>query len=51
MSATYDVMTKEFVFNTPSIKAYKFFPGGLGKTSTHCVLYARLITLGKDYGV
>jgi len=39
-TATYDPATKEIVFNTPSIEATKFWPGGLGKTSNHAVLYA-----------
>ena len=37
--------------NTPSLSATKFWPGGLGKTANHCVLYARLISNGKDHGV
>lgn len=50
-TATYDAATKEFVVHTPCRSATKFWPGGLGKTSTHCVLYARLISLGVDHGV
>lgn len=29
----------------------QWWPGGLGKASTHAVVYARLITEGKDYGI
>jgi len=50
-TATYDPATREFVMNTPSLSATKFWPGGLGKTANHCVLYARLISNGKDHGV
>jgi acyl-CoA oxidase len=50
-TATYDPNSREFVFHTPSIQAIKFWPGGLGKSATHCVLYSRLITGGKDQGV
>eukprot|EP00347_Sterkiella_histriomuscorum_P013776 403363411 len=50
-TATYDPTTKEIVFHSPTIESTKFWPGGLGKTSTHIVLYARLISNGKDYGV
>lgn len=50
-TATYDAATKEFVINTPSLSATKFWPGGLGKTANHCVLYARLISQGQDHGV
>jgi len=31
--------------------AIKFWPGGLGKSTTHAVIYARLISQGKDHGV
>ena len=50
-TATYDDSSKEFIIHTPSISATKFWPGGLGKTANHCVLYARLISKGKDHGV
>lgn len=29
-TATYDVDTKEFVFNSPTLSSFKFWPGGLG---------------------
>ncbi|CDW72792.1 acyl-oxidase family protein [Stylonychia lemnae] len=50
-SATYDVNTKEIVFNSPTIESTKFWPGGLGKSSTHAVVYAQLISQGKKHGV
>ena len=50
-TATYDEKTKEYVIHTPCLEATKFWPGGLGKTASHCVLYARLISQGKDHGV
>lgn len=43
-TATYDVNTKEFIFNSPTIESIKFWPGSIGKTANHCVIYARLIT-------
>jgi acyl-CoA oxidase len=43
-TATFDTLTQEFVFHTPTTSAIKFWPGGLGKSSTHCVLFARLIS-------
>lgn len=50
-TATFDPHTQEFIFNTPTIQAAKFWPGGLGKSTTHAIIYARLITQGKDHGV
>ena len=29
----------------------QWWPGGLGKVSTHALTYARLLTDGRDYGV
>jgi len=41
----------EWDIHTPSLTASKWWIGGLGETSTHCALYARLRTKGEDYGV
>ena len=48
--AVYDKATHEFVFHTPTDSGIKWWPGGLGKTSTHCILMARLVIEGKDLG-
>jgi acyl-CoA oxidase len=45
-TATFDNQTKEWVFHTPNIQATKFWPGGIGKVSTHTILLARVITNG-----
>jgi acyl-CoA oxidase len=38
--------------NSLCVSSYwQWWPGGLGKASTHAVVYARLITEGKDYGI
>ncbi|KAL5551428.1 hypothetical protein UlMin_001604 [Ulmus minor] len=50
-TATFDSQTDEFIIDSPTLTASKWWPGGLGKISTHAVVYARLITNGKDYGV
>mmetsp|Transcript_25584 Transcript_25584/g.35156 ORF Transcript_25584/g.35156 Transcript_25584/m.35156 type:complete len:685 (-) Transcript_25584:208-2262(-) len=42
-TATFDIGTQEFVIDTPTLTATKWWPGGLGKTATHCVLHARLL--------
>ena len=49
-TATYDMGTDEFLINTPSLSAAKWWPGGLGHTATHAVVYANLIIAGKNYG-
>lgn len=50
-TATFDPKTDEFVMHSPTLIATKWWPGGLGKVSTHAIVYARLLTDGKDYGV
>ncbi|KAE8802486.1 peroxisomal acyl-coenzyme A oxidase 1-like [Hordeum vulgare] len=50
-TATFDPSTDEFVMHSPTLTSSKWWPGGLGKASTHAVVYARLITEGKDYGI
>ena len=50
-TATLDLKTDEWVIHTPSIKATKFWPGGLGLTATHAVVFAQLIIDGNTHGV
>ncbi|KAH9721161.1 peroxisomal acyl-coenzyme A oxidase 1 [Citrus sinensis] len=50
-TATFDPQTDEFVVHSPTLTSSKWWPGGLGKVSTHAVVYARLITDGQDHGV
>ena len=50
-TATYDPATEEFVLNTPTLRAMKWWPGGLGKTATHTALYAQLVVGEKDLGL
>ncbi|KJE89207.1 palmitoyl-CoA oxidase [Capsaspora owczarzaki ATCC 30864] len=49
--ATYDKSTQEFVLNSPTLTATKWWPGALGKTSTHCVVFARLVISDRECGV
>ncbi|XP_054003972.1 peroxisomal acyl-coenzyme A oxidase 3 [Hylaeus anthracinus] len=42
--ATYDVKSKSFILHTPDFEAAKCWSGGLGKTATHAVIFAQLIT-------
>ncbi|KAJ8436310.1 hypothetical protein Cgig2_005234 [Carnegiea gigantea] len=50
-TATFDPETDEFIINSPTLTSCKWWPGGLGKVSTHAVVYARLITDGEEHGV
>ena len=49
--ATYDSTTKEFVIHSPTITAYKWWPGGLGHTVNYAVVFAQLYTQGKHHGI
>ena len=49
-TATYDGAAQEFVLETPTVTATKWWPGGLGKTTTHAVVMARLLLHGVDRG-
>ncbi|CAM9486736.1 unnamed protein product, partial [Chrysoparadoxa australica] len=50
-TATFDIKSGCFMLHSPTLTSTKWWPGGLGKTATHCILMARLITKGKDHGV
>ncbi|KAL8594946.1 hypothetical protein ACOMHN_038743 [Nucella lapillus] len=50
-TATYDPKTQEFVINTPTVTATKYWPGGLGKTANSCVVMAQLISQGQKLGM
>ncbi|XP_026759159.1 probable peroxisomal acyl-coenzyme A oxidase 1 [Galleria mellonella] len=50
-TATYDPETEEFILNTPTLTAYKWWPGGLGHTVNHCIILAQLYTQGKCHGI
>ena len=45
-TATFDKLIDEFIINTPTIRATKFWPGGLGKIATHAVVMAKMIIDG-----
>ena len=50
-TATLDLATDEFVINTPTITASKYWPGDLGHFSSHAIVFARMIIDGSDNGV
>ncbi|KAI8065859.1 hypothetical protein BC940DRAFT_340932 [Gongronella butleri] len=49
-TATYDTSTETFDLHSPTLTASKWWIGGLGKTATHAIVMARLVTNGKDHG-
>lgn len=50
-TAIFDEKTDEFIINTPSLMATKFWPGDLGFWSSHTIVFAKLIIDGNKYGV
>lgn len=49
--AVYDSKTEEFVLNSPSLTAYKWWPGGLGHSANYAVVVAQLYTKGQCHGI
>ncbi|XP_052765412.1 peroxisomal acyl-coenzyme A oxidase 1-like [Mya arenaria] len=49
--ATYDPATEEFIINSPTITAMKYWPAGLGRTCNYAVVMAQLNTQGKNMGI
>ncbi|XP_043918737.1 peroxisomal acyl-coenzyme A oxidase 3 [Protopterus annectens] len=51
-TARYDPETHEFILNSPDFEAAKFWVGNMGKTATHSLVYAQLITPdGQCHGI
>ncbi|XP_048728454.1 peroxisomal acyl-coenzyme A oxidase 1-like [Ostrea edulis] len=50
-TATYDPRTEEFIMDTPTLTATKYWPGALGKTVNHCIVMAQLYTQGRNCGI
>ncbi|XP_059045214.1 peroxisomal acyl-coenzyme A oxidase 3 [Achroia grisella] len=51
-TATYDPARRQFVIHTPDFEAAKCWVGNLGRTCTHTLLFAQLITPdGKNHGL
>ncbi|EFA85005.1 acyl-CoA oxidase [Heterostelium album PN500] len=50
-TSTYDLTTKEFVINSPSLSSTKFWIGNVSMFGTHVVLFTKLIFQGQDKGV
>jgi len=50
-TATFDKAKGEFVIHSPTVSSAKFWPGDMGLTCTHALVYAKLIIEGKKFGV
>ncbi|KAG6913404.1 hypothetical protein DXG01_007067, partial [Tephrocybe rancida] len=50
-TATFDRQTDEFIIHSPTITSTKYWPGGIGYSTTHAIVMARLLVQGTDYGV
>ena len=50
-TATLDKNTDEFIIHSPTITSTKYWPGDLGRFTSHAVVFARLIIDENDYGV
>uniref|UniRef100_A0A0G4HS83 Acyl-coenzyme A oxidase n=3 Tax=Chromera velia TaxID=505693 RepID=A0A0G4HS83_9ALVE len=49
-TAEFDKKSDQWVLNTPMLTSTKWWPGGLAKSCTHCILMARVVIDGKDFG-
>ena len=45
-TATLDKKTDEFIIHSPTITSTKYWPGDLGRYTTHAIVFARLIVEG-----
>lgn len=50
-TATYDIEKEEFIIDTPSTEAAKWWIGDLGVYANHAIIFAQLIIKGKSYGL
>ncbi|XP_058828521.1 probable peroxisomal acyl-coenzyme A oxidase 1, partial [Topomyia yanbarensis] len=50
-TATFDETTDEIILNSPTLTAYKWWPGALAQTVNHCIVMAQLYSNGKCHGV
>ncbi|XP_050405662.1 uncharacterized protein LOC126821302 [Patella vulgata] len=50
-TATYDSATKEFIVNTPSTLAQKYWITNGAVHAKHCIVFSQLIVNGEKYGI
>ena len=50
-TATYVPETDEIEIHSPTLTATKWWPGALGRTANHAIVFARLLVAGRDLGI
>ncbi|XP_070533525.1 peroxisomal acyl-coenzyme A oxidase 1-like [Ptychodera flava] len=50
-TATFDPKTDEFVMHSPTLTSMKWWPGHLGRISSHAIVVAQLYTKGECHGI
>eukprot|EP01087_Luapelamoeba_hula_P004637 TRINITY_DN1455_c0_g1_i3.p1 TRINITY_DN1455_c0_g1~~TRINITY_DN1455_c0_g1_i3.p1 ORF type:complete len:550 (+),score=70.82 TRINITY_DN1455_c0_g1_i3:444-2093(+) len=50
-TSTYDKQAQEFIIHSPTTTSLKWWIGAAAHTATHCIVFARLLIEGHDYGV
>lgn len=50
-TAEYDLATKEWILNSPTISSGKYWPGELSILANYAIVFAQTIIKGKNYGV
>ena len=50
-TATLDLKTQEWVIHSPTVTSTKYWPGGLGRSANHAVVFAQCIVDGNNFGV
>lgn len=50
-TATYDAEKEEFIIDSPSTGAIKWWIGDLGTYANHAIIFAQLIIKGKNLGL
>lgn len=50
-TATLDRATDEFVIHSPTVTSHKYWPGDLGRYTSHAIVFARLLVGDRDYKV
>lgn len=50
-TATLDMQTDQFIIHSPTPSSTKYWPGDMGRYSTHALVFAQLVIEGNSYGV